>query len=381
MTRATPQYHRAVITRLYANNFRCLVAFRAEIGSFGVLCGPNGAGKSSVFDALNLIRNLATGDGFLGGEGERDVPRLELTKGQESTMQEFELGVTSEGHAFEYVLHIEQKASFEKPRIVKERASCDHKSLFERDLDGVHFQKADGSQTGFPLDWRQAALAAIQPKGSLSELAILQEAIARLVILRPNPRGMERESKAESRHPDLSLGNLTSWYRALSQDLDWTDALRELLRAVWPDFRSFRLVDTGLNTKALQLRFESANGPEAGELFLEQLSDGEKALVGLYMVRAALATGAAQTVLIDEPDNFVGLPELQPWVLSLRELLDETHQAILISHHPEILSSAGEGLGYYLWRDNHTSPTRIGPLKVPEGLSPGEAVARGWVRG
>jgi hypothetical protein len=102
--------------------------------------------------------------------------------------------------------------------------------------------------------------------------------------------------------------------------------------------------------------------------------------VGLYMTRAAVATGAAQTVLIDEPDNYVGLQELQPWVLSLRELLDEAHQAIIISHHPEILSSAGEDFGRYLWRDNHTSPTRIGPLNVPEGLSAGEAIARGWVR-
>ena len=49
---AARQYHRAMITRLYANNFRCLVAFKTEFDSFGVLCGPNGAGKSSVFDAL-----------------------------------------------------------------------------------------------------------------------------------------------------------------------------------------------------------------------------------------------------------------------------------------------------------------------------------------
>ena len=375
-----------MITRLYTNNFRCLVGFMAEFCSFGVLCGPNGAGKSSVFDALRLIRNLATGDGYLGGEGERDVSRLEFTnwhKGsaQESTIQEFELGVTSEGHSFDYVIHIEQKASFEKPRIVKERAVCDGKSLFERDLEGVRFHKTDGTKTGFPLDWRQAAMASIQPKGSLSEIAILQEAIAKLLILRPNPRGMERESKAESKYPDLHLVNLTSWYRALAQEQDWTDALRDLLRGVWPDFKSFRLADVGLNTKALQLRFESSTGPDAGVLFFDQLSDGEKALVGLYMVRAALATGAVQTVLIDEPDNFVGLPELQPWVLSLRELLDADHQAILISHHPEILSNAGEDFGRYLWRDSHTSPTRIGPLNVPDGLSPWEAVARGWVRG
>ncbi len=373
-----------MITRLYANNFRCLVAFEAEFGSFGVLCGPNGSGKSSVFDALRLIRNLGTGDGVLGGDRDHDVPYLEFTnwqKGtaQESTTQEFELGLTSGGLTFEYVIHIEQKAEFEKPRIVKEQATCDGTKLFERDLEGVSFKRPDGSHAGFPLDWRQAALASIQPRGSLSEMAKLQEAIARLLILRPNPRGMERESKAESKRPDLYLTGLTSWYRSLSQDLDWTIALRDSLKEVWPDLQSLRLVDAGRNTKALQLPFDKASGAGTCELFFEQLSDGEKALIGLYMVRAALATGAAHTVFIDEPDNYVGLPELQPWVLSLRELLDDKHQAILITHHPEVLSSAGQDHGRYLWRDNHTSPTRIGPLKIPEGLSPAEAIARGWV--
>ncbi|MBU6409427.1 MAG: AAA family ATPase [Verrucomicrobia bacterium] len=373
-----------MITRLYANNFRCLVAFEAAFDSFGVLCGPNGSGKSSVFDALQLIRNLGAGDGLLGGDRDQDISHLEFTNWQkgtpQSTTQEFEVGLTSEGHAFEYLIHIEQKADFEKPRIVKEQATCDRNVLFERDMDGVRFKKSDGTQTGFPLDWRQSALASIQPKGRIGHLPILQAAIANLLILRPNPRSMERESKAELRRPDLYLTGLTSWYRSLSQDLDWTVALRDLLKDVWPDFQSLKLVDVGRNTKALQLRFESSNGTGSGELFFEQLSDGEKALIGLYMVRAALASGATQTVLIDEPDNYVGLPELQPWVLSLREVLDKNHQAIVISHHPEILSSAGEEFGRYLWRDNHTSPTRIGPLKIPSGVSAGEAIARGWVR-
>ncbi len=374
-----------MLTRLYAHNFRCLLPFEAQFDSFGVLCGPNGAGKSSVFDALRLIRNLATGDGILGGEGERDIAQLEFTKWQagsaESTIQEFELSLTAEGHAFEYVIHIEQTGNFEKPRIIKEQATCDNKNLFERDLKGVRFRRSDGTETGFPLDWRQSALASIQPSGSMGDLAILQEAMAKLLILRPNPRGMERESKAEAKRPDVHMGNLTSWYRVLSAEQEWTDKLRDSLHEVWPDFKAFRLENVGLNSKALQLRFESSNGIDAGLFFFDQLSDGEKALLGLYMVRAALATGAVQTVLIDEPDNFVGLPELQPWVHSIRELLDQDHQAILISHHPEILSSAGEDFGRYLWRDNHTSPTRIGPLKVPDGISAGEAVARGWVRG
>jgi energy-coupling factor transporter ATP-binding protein EcfA2 len=328
-----------MITRLYANNFRCLVAFEAGFDSFGVLCGPNGSGKSSVFDALRLVRNLGTGDGVLGGDRDHDVTHLEFTNWQESDVQEFELGVTSNGHAFEYVIHIQQATDSEKPRIVKERATCDGKTLFERDLKGVSFKRPDGTQAGFfPLDWRQAALASIQPEGHLSELARLQEAMARLLILRPNPRGMERESKAKAKRPDLYFTNLTSWYRSLAQDDEFRDSFRDALRDVWPDFRSSKLEDAGLNTEALRLRFGPSNGQGASELLFHQLSDGEKALIGLYMVRAALATGAVQTVLIDEPDNYVGLPELQPWVLSLRELLDEEHQAIIISHHPEILS-------------------------------------------
>lgn len=369
-----------MITRLYANNFRCLVAFETRFDSFGALCGPNGAGKSSVFDALELIRNLATGAAYLGIEGKPNVPTLEFTNWLDSTVQEFELGITAEGHTFEYILHIEQVTSYEKPRIVKERASCDRRSLFERDSNGVRFAKASGAQTGFPLDWRQAALASIQPAGDRREITILQDALSNLLILRPDPRAMEKESKSESKRPDLYLSNLTSWYRSLSLNQEWTDTLRDSLREVWPDFKSFRLEDVGLNAKALQLRFEGSNGHKSGVLSFDPLSDGEKALVGLYMVRAALATEAAQTILIDEPDNYVGLPELQPWVLSLRELLDDNHQAVVISHHPEILSNAGEEFGRYLWRDNHTSPTRIGPLKVPAGLTAGEAIARGWVR-
>lgn len=370
-----------MINRLYVNNFRCLVAFETQFDSFGVLCGPNGSGKSSVFDALRLVQSLATGEGVLGGDGERDVPHLDFTNWLSSKVQEFEIDVDSGGQRFGYVLHIEQTAEFEKPRIVKEQASCDGRLLFERDLDGVRFRTEGGREVGFPLDWRQAALSSIQPRGALGDIETLQQTMARLLILRPNPRAMERESKSKAKHPDLHLGNLTSWYRSLAQDDEFRAPLGDALREVWPDFRSFKLEDVGLNTEALRLRFGDLGGCASSDLFFHQLSDGEKGIIGLYMIRAALMIGAVETVLIDEPDNYVGLPELQPWVLSMRELLAETRQAVLITHHPEVLSSAGAAAGRYLWRDNHTSPTRIGPLDVPEGLTPGEAVARGWVRG
>jgi predicted ATPase len=364
-----------MITRLYANNYRCLVAFETTFDSFGVLCGPNGAGKSSVFDALRVICGLASGDVTT----EQAIGYLEHTNWLDSNVVEFELDLKAGGCDFRYSLQIEQVADNEKPRISQERATCDGKLMFERDLKGVRFTKATGTQTGFPLDWRQAALGSIQPASDRKEIQVLQQALGRMLILRPNPLCMEGESKEELPRPGLYLSNLTSWFRFLSQEQEWSDHLRTALQGVWPDFRSFRLVSTGLQAKALQLRFESKGSQEAGTLFVDQLSDGEKMLVGLYMMQSTLATGAAQTLLIDEPDNFVGLPELQPWVTSLMEIVGDDTQAILISHHPEILNTTGEQFGRYLWRDNHTSPTRIGPLRAVEGLSIGESIARGWV--
>ena len=204
---------------------------------------------------MRLLRNLGTGDALLGGTGEQDIPNLEFTDSDwlESAVQQFELGLSVDGLKFDYVLHIEQTADHEKPRIVEEYARCDGKLLFERTITGVEFERADGTRASFPLDWRQAALAAIQPRGvNLSKLTPLQEEIAKLLILRPNPRGMEPESQAEAKHPDLSMTNLTSWYRSLAQEQDWTTRCGTRCGSVWPDFRSFKLVDAGMNTKALR---------------------------------------------------------------------------------------------------------------------------------
>jgi len=362
-----------LITRLYANNYRCLVAFEGQFDALTVLCGANGAGKSSIFDAVRVLRDLALGDITT----EQAVRYDDHTSWLDSNVTEFELHLDVQGRAFSYQVHIEQVSPTLAPRITKENAVCENKTLFERDLDGVRFDKASGLKTGFPLDWRKAALGSIQPANDRRDIETLQEALGKILILRPNPLGIEAESKDERSRPSLDLANLTSWFRSLSQEQEWTDLLREGLRDVWSDFKSFRLVNTGLQAKELQLRFDSSGRSGDLTLTMDQLSDGEKMLIGLHMMRTALATGAVNTLLVDEPDNFIGLPELQPWILSLMELTGGA-QAMVISHSAEILNASAEQFGRYLWRDNHTSLTRIGPLRTPEGLSVGEAIARGW---
>jgi predicted ATPase len=336
-----------------------------------VFCGINGTGKSSVFDAIKFVRDLATGNCFLGGStnfNNRNVSQLEFTHWLKSETQEFEIDLEADDYNFRYLIHLEQIQGHE-PRIKKEQVFCDGRELYKRDLDGVHF---GDNISGFPLDWRQAALASIHASPKRREIESLQKALSNLLIIRPGVHGIENESKAESFSPDLELSNLVSWYRYLAQDQECTDLLRESLRAVWPDFKFLRLVDAGMSVKALELAFEDET------LLFDQLSDGEKILIGLYLVHTALCKGNVNTVLIDEPDNFVSVQEIQPWLLSMSELVDSRHQVLIISHNSEILDS-NPSRAFFFRRDNHRSPTRCTPLDIPDGLDVREALARGWV--
>jgi hypothetical protein len=295
------------------------------------------------------------------------VSQLEFTRWMESTVQEFELDIESNGHNFQYQIHLEQVEHYE-PRIIKEAALCEGRELYTRDLKGVHF---DDGRSGFPLDWHQAALASIQPVPERKEIDLLQKALSSLLILQPNVHAIEFESMAESHSLNVNLSNFTSWYRHLAQDQEYTDMLRESLKCVWPDLKFLILEDAGMSVKLLEIRFDGI------DLRFDQLSDGEKMLLGLYAIHAALSLGKVSTVMIDEPDNFVSLQELQPWLLSMSELTDDAHQVLIISHNAEIIDGSLSA-GSLFRRDNHSSPTRVGPLEIPGGMTVGEALARGW---
>ena len=47
-----------MITRLYVDNFRCLVNFELKFQDFTLLAGLNGSGKSSVLDVIYALQLL-----------------------------------------------------------------------------------------------------------------------------------------------------------------------------------------------------------------------------------------------------------------------------------------------------------------------------------
>ena len=90
-----------------------------------------------------------------------------------------------------------------------------------------------------------------------------------------------------------------------------------------------------------------------------------------------------QTVILDEPDNFISSREIQPWLLAAEEAVDESKgQLILISHHPEILNQWSQEYGLRLFRETNG---QVRPEKFKTDydgvLQPSEVIARGWEDG
>jgi len=112
---------------------------------------------------------------------------------------------------------------------------------------------------------------------------------------------------------------------------------------------------------------------------LSDLSEGQRALIALYVLLfCALPEGA--TLLIDEPDNFLALAEIQPWLLQLLDRVDEVHaQVIVTSHHPEILNQMAAQGGVLFDRPGGGA-TRVRAFDPADdsGLTPAELIARGW---
>ena len=55
---------------------------------------------------------------------------------------------------------------------------------------------------------------------------------------------------------------------------------------------------------------------------------------------------SAVWLFIDEPDHFVALAEIQPWLTELVNLCEETSsQAIICSNHPELIDYLGPESG------------------------------------
>ena len=259
--------------------------------------------------------------------------------------------------------------------------------LYEFDGKDAHLFRDDGSAGPvFPLDGSRSGIATVPERQDNTLLTWFRRRVEQIYIFSPDALRMKAQSEAEVRRPSRRLHQLASWLRHLSQEsfVAITEIQKSLKEGVLEGFSGFRLAKAGESSRVLKFDFQS-DGDEPGvlapkfSLDFDQLSDGQRNLVALFTVLHS-AVGDDTTVCLDNPDNYLALREIQPWLIELVERTRATTgQCFLISHHPELINYLASPHGVRFVRDN-LAPVRTNPFETTEvdGLLPAEIVARGW---
>ena len=366
-----------MLKRLYVDNYRCLDNFELKLDRIVLLLGENGTGKSTVFDVLRRLQRF-----LLGQSPVRTAfPPSHLTRWQTSLFQHLELDLQVGTDTYFYTLHVGHDEAKRKTGVMLEKLLLNNRPLFsvENGLARLEVNE-DGLGTEFPFDPAQSVVGSFLPASANRNLARFKEEMEKFVVCSIKPPNIHPRSEEEVRLPSRTMEDFVSWYRYLSQEYQGAMIkLNHELRAVLPGFTSFRLKHIGGNIREMLAYFRAGeDAPELSYTFKE-LSDGQRVLIVLYTLLYGLDDRGAY-LFIDEPENFVALREIQPWLMSLYDRAGgPVKQAVLISHHPELIDYLGPADGRWFVRNvNGAARVSEQPSLSDGSLSLSEMVARGW---
>ena len=366
-----------MINHLYIDNYKSFVNFKYEPSSIELILGDNGSGKSSLFDMVRKLKALA-----VDGDSSLDVfPSHELCKWESRRDQRFEIGFKHSQGNFLYQLQIEHEGKGEKNRILSEKLTCDNVLLYEFDGSDANLFRDNGSAgPTIAWDWNKSFIATVPERNENQKLTWFRDRLAATFVFSPDPLGMSAQSDAEVETPDYQLRNISSWLRHLFQeDLDAMADIRDSLKDVLAGMKTFKHEKTSQKSRSLRFQFEFSDNGKGFWLPLDDLSDGQCQLVALYAIEHAMLK-ENRTVCIDEPDNFVALREIQPWLVNAKDAVeDNDSQLWVISHNPELIDYLAADHGVQFYRDEGGPVrTRRFEWKDSDVLKPSEIVARGW---
>lgn len=366
--------------RLYVDNYKCLVNFELPLQELTLLLGTNGAGKTSILDVVFALRQLLSGSAKITDAG--IFPTRTLTRWQDRNQQVFELQAELKGDTFTYRLEMEHEKVGKRSRITLESLSVDRQPLFRFERGEVHLFRDDHSEGPvFSSDWSESALARVAPRQDNTRLTAFLDFATKVIVCGLYPASFETEAAEEAPLLNRDARNFAAWFWHVQLErpdrvADFTTALQDVIHG----FQGLRLEKSGLDTRALMVRFDEEG--RRYDLRLDEISDGQRALIALYAL-VRLAADQGYTLFLDEPENYVALTEIQPWLIELNDACGGTvPQAVLCSHHPELIDYLGPEHGLLLRRETSgvTRAESVADLPTDGGLKLSEVVARGWER-
>ncbi len=372
-----------MLKRIHIENYKSIIDLDLELGSLSLFLGGNGSGKSSVFNALHAVRMLLVEEAKCEDAFPASTAPGWTDWGINTTTQSITLELLSRFSLYTYTVRIDQNRWKEQSQISSEELRVDGKLLLEFSGEVLRLYARSGELVvEFSATGRRSSVFFSSSLGADERIDPHREfvkLVKALHCLHPNPLSMSGRSERAEETPTRNMSNFASWYRHSAVDLSANSKFMEDAQNVVIGLNGLVHSDMGQGLELLQAWIAVPGRKEFAHLLaFDQLSEGQRMLIGLYAVAHFLARDGA-TICIDEPDNFVSIEEIQPWLnLMIEKSEDGEAQVILASHHPEIINLLARDTGI-VFRRTEAGPTTAAAY-VPESgsmLLPAEAAARG----
>jgi ABC-type cobalamin/Fe3+-siderophores transport system ATPase subunit len=379
-----------MLKRLYVHNYKCLVNFEINFDKdVSLFLGANGSGKTSVLTALYEIQKFIIFNVRLDDKRLDDKDRVfktsSLTRWGDDLIQKFEIDIEGNDGVYKYIFEIEHNPEKNFPRVKTENLFFNNQPVYKFSIEieggmqagkGRMFNdnKPDNDGIPYATDWFSSGLGSVQERYDNKTLFWFKKWLEKLFIIHINPNAIKIDMEREESHPELDLSNYVAWLNYWNnENSEGVFSVISELKKTIKGFGSFKFSQAGAK-KILEVKIKK-------HLYrFDELSDGQKALAALYTVIYCVPENSV--IFIDEPENFLALPEIQPWLNVLREQCKERNiQALLISHHPSLINLLATHSGYWFSRqDNHTRIEKITP-QDDDGLSLAQLIEMGWIYG
>ena len=382
-----------MIKKLHVQNFRQFADLNLELPQTTLLMGNNGSGKTSVFDVLWGIRQMVVEN----ANCQDAFPLFTFTRWANveggRAAQTFVMTIDGPYGEVCYGLTIGQDFNGKRSSVIYERLADPDGILFS--FEGGKVQLYEGyvpSGPGFPFDDSRSPLAAFGSPEQSPKLHYFKTLMTGVTCIGMDARRLSANSEREQLFPDREFSNFASWYRsAIQRDAASVGPFLSELKEAMYGFRSLNLQALGQGFSFLQAKMSRTEThshhvvlrPERSEseypVAFSELSDGQRALIALYAILHFLVTEGA-VICLDEPDNYLALEEIQPFILRLLDEVEAKNaQVIIASHHPEIYNTLARDQGLKTTREPDGSvvaaryePPEDSKLPISELIARGE---------
>ena len=389
-----------MITRFYVDNYKCLVNFEYKPQPLELIIGANGSGKSTVFEALDKVRQFVAGK----ADARELFPPESGTKWMSNSAQVFEVDYEVEGIEFKYrleialsskVFRVEKELLFRQGKLVigsqwKPMNGMNYHEQVMTEYDPFAYVGDEHENEIRFFQWPEEELEI--PLSNPNESMALPglsyfHSLNNFLLFKLNPPLMTSEIGKIAPRLNVNGSNFASYYLYVLQQKQ--GAMFEVishLRDVLPGFDSFAVdEDFEQGKRRLMVIFKNLDGAKGNgkgaaplKFSFDDLSDGQRALIVLYTLLFC-ALDADSTLVIDEPENYIALAELQPLIFAMEQrMAEQGGQILMISHNPEfinMLTDQGRSIRFYRENNGHTRIAKFDPDPEFE-LTAAEIVAR-----